>query len=156
MRGRKPKPTQLKILQGNPGKRPLNKNEPKPCTKMPSRPQHLVGAALHEWNRITRYLEPLNMVTQVDRAALAAYCIAYGRWVDAEREVQRLGSVYKSKNGIVMQSPYVGIANRAMELMHKFLIEFGMTPSSRARLSMPTEDYDEMKAWENKAKGRNR
>ncbi|MEQ8198694.1 MAG: phage terminase small subunit P27 family, partial [Clostridiaceae bacterium] len=32
-RGRKPKPTAIKVLEGNPGKRPLNKNEPKPEKK---------------------------------------------------------------------------------------------------------------------------
>ena len=30
IRGRKPKPTALKLLEGNPGKRPINEHEPVP------------------------------------------------------------------------------------------------------------------------------
>lgn len=37
-RGRKPKPTELKLLEGNPAKRPLNKNEPNPEKKAPRCP----------------------------------------------------------------------------------------------------------------------
>ena len=154
MRGRKKKPTAILKLQGNPGKRPLNKNEPKIKGGYPSCPNHLRGAARWEWERMQKHMESLNMVTPVDRAALAMYCQAYGRWVKAEREVERLGEVYKTKSGNVIQSPYLGIANRAMELAHKFLSEFGMTPASRARLSVPHIEDDEMKAWEREAETR--
>ena len=41
-----------------------------------------------------------------------------------------------------IQNPLVGIANRAMELMHKFLGEFGLTPSSRTRLQAPPAHTD--------------
>lgn len=41
IRGRKPKPTNLKVLEGNPGKRPLPTNEVKPQKKAPRCPQWL-------------------------------------------------------------------------------------------------------------------
>lgn len=76
-------------------------------------------------------------MTSVDRAALSAYCAAWSRWISAEENVQRFGAVIRSpKTGFPIQNPHVGVANTALQIMHRFLIEFGMTPSSRARLSV--------------------
>ena len=44
-RGRKPKPTAVKVLEGNPGKRSLNTNEPKPVKKAPRCPAWLEDEA---------------------------------------------------------------------------------------------------------------
>lgn len=140
MAGRKPKPTALKALQGNPGKRPLNEREPKPKVKRPSAPRFLEGEAKKEWNRMVKLLLPLKLISEVDRAALAAYCQAWARWIDAEQHIQRDGMVVSTDKGNLIQSPYVGIANSAMKQMRAFLVEFGMTPSSRSRVSVPTDD----------------
>ena len=51
-RGRKPKPTAIKVLEGNPGKRPLNKFEPAPEKKAPPCPEWLNGEAKAEWERL--------------------------------------------------------------------------------------------------------
>jgi P27 family predicted phage terminase small subunit len=136
MPGRRPKPTALKELEGNPGKRPLNRSEPKP-TGIPSCPKHLDKGARAEWKRISAELIKLGLLTSVDRAALAAYCAAYSRWAEAELSVQKYGAVIKSpKSGYPIQNPYVGIANTAMDQMRKFMVEFGLTPASRSRLQM--------------------
>jgi P27 family predicted phage terminase small subunit len=77
----------------------------------------------------------LGLLTEIDRAALAAYCVAWGRWVDAEQNLQKYGTVIKSPDkGWLVQSPYLSIANRAMDQMAKMLTEFGMSPSSRSRV----------------------
>jgi P27 family predicted phage terminase small subunit len=143
--GRKPTPTALKALRGNPGKRRLNASEPKP-SGIPTCPKHLTKAAKSEWNRISKELLVLGLLTSVDRAALAAYCSAYARWADAETKIQELGAVTTTDKGNIIQSPWVGCANRAMELMHKFLTEFGLTPSSRSRLQVqvPPDKQDEV------------
>ena len=44
-RGRKPIPTAIKELEGNPGGRPLNKREPKPVKKAPRCPVWLEDEA---------------------------------------------------------------------------------------------------------------
>lgn len=137
MVGRRPKPTALKIMQGNPGKRPLNNSEPTP-TGTPTCPRHLSKEAKAEWRRISEELSAMGLLTKVDRAALAAYCEAWARWCEAERQIQKFGLVVKSPSGYPMQNPYVGIANTALDQMRKFLVEFGMTPSSRSRLSVET------------------
>ena len=135
MAGRKPTPTNLKLLKGNPGKRPINKNEPKPDPGIPAPPDHLCRHALVEWGRITGELFRLGLLTDVDRAALAAYCQTYGRWIEAEDSIKTQGLTITTTNGNEIQNPLVGIANKSLELMHKFLTEFGMTPSSRTKVS---------------------
>jgi len=143
MAGRKPKPTALRRAQGNPGHRPLNKNEPQP-TGIPKCPAHLDADAKKEWKRISRELISLGLLTSIDRAALAAYCSCWSRWVNADQQVQKFGAVIKSpKSGFPVQNPYVGIANTALNHMRRYLTEFGMTPSSRSRIQVaPTEVAD--------------
>ena len=51
-RGRKPKPTAMKELEGNPGKHPLNTSEPKPNKKAPACPKWLEPEAKKEWRRL--------------------------------------------------------------------------------------------------------
>ncbi len=82
--GRKPKPTNLKILHGNPGKRPLNLNEPKPMKVVPTCPPHLMPDAKAEWERMSDKLYSLGLLTEIDGTAFAIYCQTYGRWIEAE------------------------------------------------------------------------
>ena len=135
MKGRKPKPTAIKMLAGNPGKRPLA-GEPQPPIPAgtPYCPRHLNDEARREWRRIVKILLDLGLYTEVDRAALAMYCQAWGRWVTAERKVQEKGEVLVSDRGGLYQNPWLHVANRAWEQMRKVLAEFGLTPSSRTRL----------------------
>jgi len=74
MRGRRAKPTQLKIVTGNPGKRPLNADEPRPDANIPECPPELLA------HRLAGELAALRLLTNLDRAALAAYCGAYALW----------------------------------------------------------------------------
>jgi P27 family predicted phage terminase small subunit len=139
MRGRRPKPTRLKLLTGNPGKRPMNENEPKPNPAIPECPPELGPAARREWDRLVHELAVLRLLTNLDRAALAAYCGAYGMWAEATEAIQKFGSMVKSPTGFPIQSPYVSIANRQAEIMMRIASEFGFTPASRSRISAPLE-----------------
>src|SRR5690606_16722696 len=144
-RGPPPKPTHLKLLAGNPGRKPLPPDEPQPEVAEPKCPAHLKGEARREWKRIVPELLDLRVLSRVDRAALAAYCQAYARWVDAEEIIRREGLlvVYETKGGTLYQQqhPAVGIANEALRQMKGFLTEFGLTPASRTRVrSMKPKD----------------
>jgi P27 family predicted phage terminase small subunit len=136
MRGRKPKPTQLKLVDGNPGKRPLNQREPKPVNSIPTCPAHLNPSAKAEWKRLAQHMHTLRMITDLDRASLAAYCQAYGRWVEAERKLKETPMLLKLPSGIIQQSPWLAIANKQLELMHKYMSELGLSPVSRSRVSV--------------------
>ncbi|HEX2257471.1 MAG TPA: phage terminase small subunit P27 family [Afifellaceae bacterium] len=136
MRGRKPKPTHLKLIAGNSGKRPLNRNEPRPKLQVPTCPSHLCPASKAEWKRLARQLLDLGVVTALDRAAMAVYCQAYGRWAEAERKQKAAPLVIRLPSGVIQQSPFVSIANKQLELMHKFLSELGLSPVARNRVSV--------------------
>ncbi|PVE25797.1 phage terminase small subunit P27 family [Microvirga sp. KLBC 81] len=136
MRGRKPKPTRLKLIEGNPGKRPLNPHEPQVPTKAPTCPSHLNPTAKAEWKRLASDLHRLGILTEMDRAVLAAYCQAYGRWVEAERKLKETPLLIKLPSGYIQQSPWLAIANKQLELMHKYLAEFGLSPASRTRVEV--------------------
>lgn len=73
-RGRKPIPTEIKILEGNPSKRPLNTHEPKPLKKAPPCPKWLEAEAKKEWRRLAKALEAMGVLTEADMAAFAGYC----------------------------------------------------------------------------------
>lgn len=143
MRGRKPKPVAMKKLAGNPGKRPLG-NVPQPPVPdhTPYVPRHLNDEARREWRRIVKLLMELGLYTEVDRAALAMYCQAWGRWVEAERELAKEGAVLTSCKGNLYQNPRLHVANKAWEQMRRILAEFGLTPSSRSRLVVSAGDRE--------------
>jgi len=83
----------MKALTGNPGKRPLNEHEPRPDPIVPDCPPELGPAAQREWARLVGELSSLNMITRLDRAALATYCGAYALWAEATVAIQKFGQI---------------------------------------------------------------
>ncbi len=134
MRGRKPKPSRLKLIEGNPGKRPLNPREPRPEVRVPTCPAHLNPSAKAEWKRLARQMHVLGIITDLDRAALAAYCQAYGRWVEAERKLKETPMLLKLPSGYVQQNPWLAVAHKQLELMAKYMAELGLSPVARTRV----------------------
>jgi P27 family predicted phage terminase small subunit len=98
-------------------------------------PAHLTAAAAKEWRRVARALRGMGVLTAIDRAALAAYCQAYGRWVEAEERLRETPMLFKTPSGYVQQSPWLGIINKQLELMGRYMVELGMTPASRSRVT---------------------
>ena len=143
MAGRKPLPTALKLLRGNPGKRPLNRGEAKPTPDTGNVSRWLDAMAKEEWRRVVAELRCAGLLTVVDRAALEAYCQTYARWRWAEDVLRAKGHVYLTATGFLKDRPEVGIAERSLKLMKAFMVEFGMTPSSRSRISLPPPDKEE-------------
>lgn len=154
MAGRRPKPTEQKLLQGNPGRRPLNKNEPKPATGAPTMPRWLSKAARAEWKEIVPILLGMKVLTRADGKALAAYCQSYSMWKQAQEEVDANGITFLEQAAIedddgktvlvtlkIRKNPAVTVAENSMKIMKGFLVEFGLSPASRARLK--TENGEE-------------
>jgi P27 family predicted phage terminase small subunit len=115
----------------------MNKDEPKPALAIPECPPELGSVAQREWHRLVTELAALRMLTNLDRAALAAYCGSYALWAEATENIQKFGTMVKSPSGYPIQSPYVAIANRQAEIMMRIASEFGFTPASRSRISTP-------------------
>jgi len=140
--GAKPQPTALRVLRGNPGKRPLPKNEPQPLLALepPEPPAFLDGDAADEWRRVVVDLVAMNLLAMCDANVLAAYCVAFARWRAAETSIAERKLAGRADRGLTIdggtkQSPLVRIAAQAAADMVKYAAEFGLTPSARVRLA---------------------
>ena len=156
MAGRKPVPTALKVLRGNPGHRPLNTREPAPARVVDlTPPAELSGVAAAEWIRLAPALQKLGLLTVIDDRALMAYCMVWARWLEAESHVRDHGLVLKGKRGAPFVSPYVKIAAQAALQLKGWIEQFGMTPSSRSRVKTdpgdkpadPFTKFDDGERW---------
>ena len=90
-------------------------HEPVLPVEIPRCPAHLGREAKREWKRVSQELAGYGLLTRIDRAALALYCEAWGRWVEAEGALRKYGAMIKAPSGFPMQSPYLAMANKAME-----------------------------------------
>jgi P27 family predicted phage terminase small subunit len=145
--GPRPIPTYLKVLRGNPGKQALNHNEPRPPipAHVPPPPKGLTGYAEEEWTRISTELWNLKLLTAIDIRPLAAYCQAYKIWrMATEMLTAAEGGPYQGLlvhrsgrgGGEPVRNPYLAVATQAASDMVKFASEFGMSPATRARISL--------------------
>jgi P27 family predicted phage terminase small subunit len=140
MRGRKPKPTSQRRLDGNPGHRPLNMDEPttpaleedfdKPPAELDEAP-----IAQAEWRRLAPLLRKARHVSATDRTALIAACLEWSEYLEAMSKVRALGRVVRTPQGYPMTNPYRTIATKALAACNKLWPELGLTPSSRSRIT---------------------
>ena len=147
--GRPPKPTRLKILQGNPGKRPLNAHEPKPEGGAPKCPKWLTKEAKAEWRRIVPELERMGMVTRIDLGVLAAYCQAFGEMEIAARTIEKEGRTRETSTGFLAVHPAVTAQRQSWQAVRQLSERLGLDPSSRVRLSVapPNAEKDEFEEF---------
>jgi P27 family predicted phage terminase small subunit len=146
VKGRKPKPTNLHILNGNPSKKTLNTNEPKPAPIAPKCPAWLNAEGKRHWKYIAPKLERLGLLTEIDGAALACACNEFGEYIQLRRIIKAKGSrTFMTETGYEAAIPEISIANKALTNYKAFLVEFGMTPSSRSRIGIKSDDkHDDM------------
>jgi len=153
MRGRKKKPIEIKKLEGNPGKRPLEDvvsaedikkvQEEQQITK----PRWMTMRAKAIWDRLFPYLEKLGILTILDKESFAGFCQSYADWVEARLEAQK----YKQDKSEYARRRYkecMKLADRAFEKWKTLAIEFGLTPSSRGRISIENKNLIKDKEWE--------
>ncbi|HEV7251603.1 MAG TPA: phage terminase small subunit P27 family [Mesorhizobium sp.] len=152
MRGRKPKPAHLRVVSGTRGGALAWRGDDGgdhargADDKPPTCPAHLSPTAKAEWKRLARHLFALGTLAEADRAALAAYCQAYGRWVEAEKTLAQTPTLIKLPSGYIQPSPWLGIANKQLEIMKGFMAELGLSPVSRSRVT-PAQKL-QPKPWE--------
>ena len=144
MKGAKPKATVFKLVTGNPGRRPLNAREATPKVVIPDPPAMLDELALAEWHRVTPLLAEVGLITRLDRAVVAGYCMAFSRWMECERMLKTTGLIVKSPNGYPMYSPYLAASNKALDQVRQMSEQIGLSGSSRSRIKAgdTAGDYD--------------
>ena len=152
VKGRKPLPTAIKVLEGDRGKgrRPINEHEPTPPKENIKCPSWLLPDAKKEWKRLAPALISMGVLTMADITAFEGYCQAYARWKEAEEFITQHGSIFKTPSGYVQQVPQVSIAQQNLKIMQSFCSDFGLTPATRSRIVAAGEgsgtDEDPMEA----------
>lgn len=156
LRGPAPKPNVVKLLQGNPGRRPINLSDGvNPDVEIPDKPQWLNKHAVKEWNRVTVELERLGLIAKIDRAMIAEYCQVWGMLCQLElafaaqqREALRQGAEQGMDLDIAIVSPFVSrtptgftressifrVMSHLRAQVVTFQAHFGMSPSARMRV----------------------
>lgn len=145
MSGRKPIPTNLKIVKGTAQPCRILKDEPKPKADAVRMPAGLSDDAKKQWKIAAKHLTAAGLLTNLDTFALAMYCEVFARWTYANDQIKKFGPIVKAPSGYPVQSPFLQIANKSFDQMTKMLVEFGMTPSSRSRVAGagPADDEDD-------------
>ena len=146
MRGPKPKPTALKIIQGV---RRDRIGQPCPVAPLstPDPPDWLEGAALEHWNELAPILIAEGILTIADRTALAMMCDDFGTMREADDlpEIHR----YMSKDEAREIRAIRRAADHAADSYLVWLREFGMTPASRSRAQRVKPVTDSLSAFLN-------
>ena len=142
--GRKPKPTYLKILEDEKNKDRINQNEPKPAQPSLISPLWLTEDAKKIWNKYASILEGLQIFKQTDEFAFACLCQEAGRYVKLQKEINKKKS-YVTKNIRHGDKPIpeMAMARECLKHIKSLMLEFGLTPSSRGKISIPNDGDEE-------------
>jgi len=136
-RGRTSIPTNLKVMRGNPGKRGLNKREPKPTAADPACPEHLDPVAKQEWDRLLPILRTMRVLTEADGILLANLCSALATQFQAQETLKMTGLVVRrgtTESPWFQISPLQGLVNEQMQIVKALCAEFGLSPAARTRV----------------------
>lgn len=141
MAGRKPKPSHLKLINGNPGKRPINKREPTASSDLPIAPKWLNDRAREIFAEIVALIDEMGYASRSHMHSLA---LAASRLEEVEVCTQMIddeGRTYETTNTqgdtSIKSHPAVAQRSEAMRHAQSLLAEFGLTPSAAAKVVVP-------------------
>ena len=136
MRGRKPVPTALRVLRGNPSKRPINRQEPRPEPLDTACPPELTDPeAIAEWHRTIAPAVGTGHVTSADRVFAIAHCELWATWRSQLADALRHPHVVAvGQHQHPMPNPARVMSNKTLLILAKVDAELGLTPVSRTRV----------------------
>ncbi len=141
--GRPKKPDEVKKLQGT-YRGDRSSNSQPAFTGTPLLPRWLDGRARLEWQRVAPQLRKLGMLTEADLAMFAAYCQAFGDYVDLTVRLGNMeATVMVTEKGYAMARPEVAQRRAAYQQMRECAREFGFTPASRTAIRLQIESEQE-------------
>ena len=136
MKGRKPKPTSLKLISMSHNIRKDSCSEPQAEGELCAPPEDLSEKQKVLWRHAIEHA-PRGLLRHLDAQMLAIWVIAADMHHEAMLKVQKYGMVVKSPTqGIPVQSPYLPIINRQAEIMLRAASELGFSPTSRSRITL--------------------
>lgn len=133
MRGRKPKPTILRLISGNPGRRPLPKDEPQPEGDLLAPPAWMSVSQMAGWRYAIEHAPP-GQLKLLDRGTMTVWTVAEAMHRDATEQMEKFGMVVKGQSGVPIKSPYVAIIRETSAVMLKAGAELGFSPTARTRI----------------------
>lgn len=137
MRGGKPIPSYLKIVRGNPGRRPLNESEPKPVGNLDVPPDWLTAAQKEGWRYVIQHA-PVGLLKRLDSALLVIWVVAEDLHRQAAESLAKSRSLLaRGSMRQIVVSPYIAIMNGQALIMLKTASELGFSPVSRTRIHLP-------------------
>lgn len=163
---RKVIPVSVQLAKGNPNrltkyeieKRKEAEESLKPKMDDIQIPKWLDTVGKNEWKRVSKELEELNLLTNVDTTALGMYCDAYSKYQLATKKINKEGMFieYTNKAGAtnVIEHPAVKAQVKYAELIKKMCNEFGLTPGARAKMTLPKKEEIKEETLEDKLFGR--
>ena len=137
-RGRKAKPTEIKRADGNPGKRPLNKNAPDFTEVVDiAPPLYFEGLEFAPviWQSVVPELLKNGVLRITDMHNVEGFCIAYDNYRQCQKDIAENGVTVMGGNGNLAKNPALTAINEAMKQMTMFGSMLGLDPSSRQRLT---------------------
>lgn len=138
---RSPKPTALKVIEGNRGKRPLPLNEPQPRPITPAIPPYLGRIARKRWDELLPELEMAGVLTIVDGDIFACYCAAYQDVCELSADVAANGRTYEvGTNGAQSTRPEAVLLQKAKDDLRRFGAELGIGAASRTKVEVKKPD----------------
>ena len=156
--GRPPKPTALKILEGNPGGRKLNEDEPVfEITEQlfaERMPPNLGKFAVLEWKRLVKILDGQKVISDAYLNVMELYISTYDTWLEAEKYVKTHGPFIKDGKGKISANPALKISREASAQLLRIQPELGLTPSSRTRIKVDKGVGKRKGKWSNEREAR--
>ncbi len=146
--GRPAKPTALKKRQGTLRKHRTNKREPKLKSGEPAMPADFDDVAKSEWRRVVAEAFKLEVLTKADRGIVEAAARAYSAMRKAQKFCDEQGLTYETEGTegqrMIKANPAAAIAAEAARRWAAALVQLGLSPSARSKVSTvdPNEDED--------------
>lgn len=138
--GRTSKPTHLKLLAGNPGKRPINTEEPIPKGNLKGKePPKEFGLYAKKMWKTCLDNSPDELLKEIDQMELIRYCVAYELYTQAYKEVKKGGAVVVNAIGNSIKSPWVSILNEQSAIMGSCGANLGFSPTSRTKIKIQAD-----------------
>lgn len=140
--GRPKKPTALHDLQGTARPSRTNELEPVLTGRLPDRPEWVdedqLTSALYD--QVAMYVHNMGVATEVDGIGLSMLADQLAIYIEMRRKVREEGTVItvKGSSGQDRQIPHPCLPQMQSTIttIHKFLREYGLTPSSRPNVSV--------------------
>ena len=139
LRGPQKRPTKLNLIRGNPGRRPINYDEPEPAPIRPAMPELVAEseAAKKHWEYFCPILERMKVLTEADGIALGNLCMDYALLEDCQRKLRKTGPLIENKvMGYITQNPLLKIIESAAVRVARGLASFGMHPVARTAIKV--------------------